>query len=73
MRRPDRERMVVVAEFYPPDARAQFEAWRAGLDAKERAGQDDWVIDIGRALGGGDCYRVRAPRSAPGAGDLAAP
>jgi hypothetical protein len=53
--------LVVAARFDPPDARRQFEEWRARHQAILTAAEPDQiVIDVGRATGG-DFVRVWLP------------
>ena len=53
-------RFVTVAEFTPPDAVRQLEEWRRRHDgALAVIAADEVVVDVGRAVEGGDFARVR--------------
>jgi hypothetical protein len=52
---------VCVAVFMPPDAGARLDAWRRD-HAAEFGPEESWVINLGRAHGGGDLVSVWVPR-----------
>jgi hypothetical protein len=53
-------RLVTVAEFRPPDAVRRLEEWRRrNADALAVIPADEVVVDVGRAVEGGDIARVR--------------
>ena len=51
-----------MAEFWPPHALTEFEAWKRSNE--DRFGPEaDWAVDVGRAADGGTFARVWVPEA----------
>jgi hypothetical protein len=55
-----RDGRICVAAFMPPEAHASYQTWKQANIARYGP-PDDWQIDIGRAVGGGDLVAVWVP------------
>ena len=51
---------VCVAEFFPPGAVEQYEQWKAE-HLRQFGPPDEWIVNLGRAAGGGDWASVWVP------------
>lgn len=56
-----REGHVCVAAFEPPGAVPKFDQWKA-VHGAGFGPPDDWIVDVGRAAGGGDFVAVWVSR-----------
>ena len=52
---------VCVAEFFPPAAFEKYEQWRREHQS-EFGPDDEWIVNLGRAAGGGDWASVWVPQ-----------
>jgi hypothetical protein len=56
-----REGLVCVAAFDPPGAVGRYERWKAA-HLNDFGSPDEWIVNLGRAVGGGDFASVWVPR-----------